>query len=43
MEKATFFKSKSFKVLFPIVIVALAIALFEKGFAFGRWLYGMVN
>jgi fatty acid desaturase len=39
MTKEEFFKSKGFKILLPIVIAALVIALWRNGYDFGQWLY----
>lgn len=36
-------KSKGFKILQPVIIVALAIALWRNGYEFGQWLQSMVH
>lgn len=39
MTKEAFFKSNYFKVFAPVFIVAMAIELWQNGYAFGQWLY----
>jgi fatty acid desaturase len=43
MTKEEFFKSNYFKILFPVVVVALIIALWRNGYEFGQWLYRTFN
>jgi fatty acid desaturase len=43
MTKKEFLKSTYFKLLVPIIAIALVIALWQKGFAFGQWLYGVLH
>ena len=43
MTKEEFLKSNNFKILFPVVVAALIIALWRNGYEFGQWLYGMLN
>jgi hypothetical protein len=38
-----FFKSKSFKILFPLLAVVLGIAILKNGYEFGQWLHRMFN
>lgn len=43
MTKEEFFKSKPFKILFPVLIVsvlaAMLISIWQNGYEFGQWLY----
>ncbi len=39
MTKEEFLKSPYFKILFPILAIAMIIALWKNGFEFGQWLY----
>jgi hypothetical protein len=39
MTKEEFFKSKYFKILLPVLVVALIITLWRDGYEFGQWLY----
>jgi len=41
MTKEEFFKSKGFKILLPVIVVALVIALWRNGYEFGQWLFNM--
>jgi len=43
MKKEEFFKSKGFKILLPIIVVALVIAIWRNGYEFGQWLHGVLN
>lgn len=43
MTKEEFFKSKGFKILLPIFVVALVIALWRNGYEFGQWLYSVLH
>ena len=43
MTKDEFFKSKGFKVLLPVIIVVLVIALWRNGFEFGQWLHSILH
>ena len=43
MAKEEFFKSNYFKILFPLIVVALAIALWRNGYEFGQWLHRILN
>jgi hypothetical protein len=43
MTKEEIFKSKGFKILLPIIVVALAIALWTNGYGFGQWLHSVLN
>lgn len=43
MTREEFFKSKGFKILLPVIIAALVIALWRNGYAFGQWLHGILN
>jgi hypothetical protein len=36
MSKEEFFKSNYFKILFPVVVAALIIALWRNGYEFGQ-------
>lgn len=38
MEKETFTKEKWLKSTIPLLIAAMAIALFKYGYGFGQWL-----
>ncbi len=43
MTKEEFFKSKLFKISFPVLMViliaAMLIAIWQNGYEFGQWLY----
>lgn len=41
--KEDFLNSKSFKVMLPIIIVALAIGLWKNGYQFGQWLHEVLH
>ena len=41
MTKEEFFKSTGFKILLPVFIVAMVIALWRNGYEFGQWLYSV--
>ena len=43
MTKEEFLKSKLFKIALPIFIIALIIALYRNGYAFGQWLHQVLN
>ena len=43
MTKKAFLKSKHFKVVFPLVVVALIISLWRNGYEFGQWLYRLLH
>jgi len=43
MTKEEFFNSNYFKILFPVIVAALVITLWQKGYAFGQWLHGALN
>ncbi len=43
MTKEEFLKSNYFKILFPVAVAALIIALWRNGYEFGQWLYRMLN
>jgi hypothetical protein len=43
MTKEEVLKSKAFKIIFPILIIALIIAIFQNGLDFGQWLYKQLN
>jgi len=43
MTKEEFLKSKPFKILFPVMLVALVIALWRNGYEFGQWLFDILN
>jgi len=43
MTKEEFFKSNYFKILFPVVVAALIIALWRNGYEFGQWLHKILN
>jgi len=43
MTKETLFKSNYFKILLPIILAAMAIKLWQNGYAFGQWLHGIFN
>ena len=43
MTKEELLKSKAFKIALPILIIALIIALFRNGYAFGQWLHQQLN
>jgi len=43
MTKEEYFKSKGFKILLPVIVVALVITLWRNGFEFGQWLYGILH
>lgn len=38
-----FLKSNYFKMIMPLVILLLGIALWNKGYAFGQWLHDVLN
>jgi len=38
MTKEEFLKSNYYKILFPVVIVALLITIWRNGYEFGQWL-----
>lgn len=39
METQSFFKSKYYKILTPIILALGIIKLFEAGYYTGQWLY----
>ncbi|WP_255352938.1 hypothetical protein [Pedobacter sp. Hv1] len=43
MTKEEFLKSKGFKIALPIVLIAMAIAIYKNGYAFGQWLHQVFN
>lgn len=43
MTKEEFFKSTGFKILLPVIVVALVIALWRNGFEFGQWLHKLLH
>jgi hypothetical protein len=43
MTKEEFFKSKGFKILLPIIVIALVIAIGKNGYELGQWLHGVLN
>lgn len=43
MNKHEFFQSKWFKILLPIVILFVAIGIYQNGYAFGQWLYAKLH
>ena len=43
MTKDDVFKSKMVKILLPLVLVVSIIYLFKGGYAFGQWLYVLLN
>jgi len=43
MTKEEYFKSKGFKILLPVIVVALVITLWRNGFEFGQWLHSFLN
>lgn len=43
MTKEEFIKSNSFKILVPVLVAAMAIYIWEKGFDFGQWLYNILH
>jgi hypothetical protein len=43
MTKEEFLKSKGFKILLPVIVVALVIALWRNGFEFGQWLHSVLH
>lgn len=43
MNTEEFSKSKLFKIVFPILIIVLIIALWQKGYGFGQWLHSVLQ
>lgn len=43
MTKEEFLKSNYFKILLPVLLVALVIALWRNGFEFGQWLHQIMH
>jgi hypothetical protein len=43
MTKEEFLKSKYFKILMPVLLVAFVIALWQNGYKFGQWLYEILH
>ncbi|MEY3500978.1 MAG: hypothetical protein RL308_2647 [Bacteroidota bacterium] len=43
MTKDNFFNSNYFKILFPIFLAAMAIALWRRGYEFGQLFYAYLN
>jgi hypothetical protein len=43
MTKEEFLKSKEFKILLPVIVVALVITLWRNGYEFGQWLHRIFN
>lgn len=43
MTKEEFFKSNYFKILLPVIVAALIIALWRNGYEFGQWLHRILN
>jgi hypothetical protein len=43
MNKEEFLKSKYYKILMPILIVALSISLWRNGYEFGQWLHKVLD
>jgi hypothetical protein len=43
MTKEEFFKSNYFKILLPVVGIAVIIGLWRNGYQFGQWLYKIFN
>jgi hypothetical protein len=43
MENQSFFKSKLFKILLPIVVVLGIINIAKSGYLFGQWLHNVLN
>ncbi|MES2691510.1 MAG: hypothetical protein V4658_13965 [Bacteroidota bacterium] len=41
--KEEFLTSKSFKAMLPIIIVAIAIAIWRNGYQFGQWLHDVFH
>lgn len=38
-----FLRSNYFKMIIPLVMLLLVIALWNKGYAFGQWLHNVLN
>jgi len=43
MTKEEYFKSNGFKILLPVIVVALVITLWRNGYEFGQWLYSALH
>ncbi|WAC41011.1 hypothetical protein [Pedobacter sp. SL55] len=43
MNREELLKSKWFKLLLPIIILALAIGIYQNGYALGQWLYAKLH
>lgn len=43
MTKEEFFKSTGFKILLPVIVVALLMTLWRNGYEFGQWLYSVLH
>lgn len=43
MNKEELRKSKWFKILTPIILLVIAIGIYQNGYAFGEWLYAKLH
>ncbi|MFN0257496.1 hypothetical protein [Pedobacter ureilyticus] len=43
MNKEELMQSKWFKILFPILILVIAIGIYQNGYALGQWLYAKLH
>lgn len=43
MKKEEFLKSNYYKLLLPIVGIALVIGIWQSGYEFGKWLFKILN
>lgn len=43
MTKEEFLKSNKFKIAIPVVLTAMVIFLWQRGYEFGQWLYNVIN
>lgn len=43
MNKEELLKSNWFKIFVPIVLILMAIGIYQNGYAFGEWLYAKLH
>lgn len=43
MNKEELMQSKWFKILFPILILVIAIGIYQNGYALRQWLYAKLH
>jgi len=43
MKNEEFIKANFMKILIPVIVAAMAIYIWQKGFDFGQWLYHILH